>query len=176
MWSQVIALFEAFVLNVPTIAGVIAIISFGVKPCQKFFQYIMTPTIICGLLDSPSSTAAHYYILVKAWNKDLEQPIKLTLIPRVLQQSDYTIVVRSYYEFVGREHWKIDTHEQVIEKNKEINFKLVANVLHRITIQANGGYGRTLASQSITLKLDAQDAVIKCKDHKPPYEDYIDFS
>ena len=172
MWVEIISFFKIFISLVATVASVIAIINFVINYSQIFFRYIMKPRIIWGLWDSPYSTTAHYYICVKTWHEDLEQSIKLTLIPHILQQSDYVVGVRFFYQEIGKEHWKIDINEQVVEKNKEINFKLLANVVYRIVIQGSGGRAGTLVCENITLKLKAQDVVIKRKDQKPPLEKY----
>jgi len=159
------------------IGGIIAILPIIGAGCYKLYQWFISPSLIYGDFDYPTSTSAHYYLLIKSFGHDEEYNVKVTLKPKIgkgLTAADYKISIRNFLTTIGSEHMQeINVKMEDRVGSKVIEFSLPANVLYRMVIEGTSGSSGSLLHMGYLLQVECQNLIIKFRPLKLPYMKYI---
>jgi hypothetical protein len=127
------------------------------------YKWFTTPTVICYFFDSPNSSEAHYFMIVKPhWSKNVKQNIRIVIEPIVGQVTDYVLTIVPFLRCIGLEHLQEQPINQITQTNCiETLYQLKTNTEYRIIIQVQGGKSGSLPISSYNLNIEAPGARIK---------------
>ena len=177
-WFDHIKLIGKIIIGLATVATAIGTIW---KAFVWLYRWYIVPTVAYRLIDSTSyslSDGGHQYradygIIVKTKFKKneqniKEQGIKIILRPKVGLPSDFSVRILPFISRIGFDHLDIKTEPNDLEGCKEITFKIPENILYRVVIEFDIGYGGTALTDNYVLGIEATCAKVKCKKYQLP--------